>query len=88
MCVCVCVCEHACFYSPIQDLTPLELVKAARKAHGESIDVGTEDDLWSSLKDNEQLQTDDTVPRVTMSMPTHLEIGLLPPTTIPHDPGQ
>ena len=87
-CFCVCVCKHACFNSPLQDLTPLELVKAARKAHGESTDVGTEDDLWGSLKDNEELQTDDTLPRVTMSMPTHLEIGLLPPTTIPHAPGQ
>ena len=33
--VCVCVCVS----NPIQDLTPLELVKAARRAHGESIDV-------------------------------------------------
>ena len=29
-----------------QPLSPLELVKAARKAHGESTNVGSEVDLW------------------------------------------
>ena len=64
-------------------MNPLELVKAARKAHGESTEVGTEEDLWGP-RDGE-LHEDSTaaVPRVNMSMPTHLEIGLLPQTTVP-----
>ena len=72
----------------VQDLTPLELVKAARKAHGESIDVGTEEDLWGHGGEDEEHRGAATTSRVTMSMPTHLEIGLLPPTTIPHNQGQ
>ena len=63
-------------------------MKAARKAHGESTDVGTEEDLWGPLKAIEEHHADDTAPRVTMSMPTHLEIGLLPTSTVPPDPGQ
>ena len=34
----------------IQPISPLELVKAARKAHGESTDVGSESDLWGEDK--------------------------------------
>ena len=34
-------------------MTPLELVKAARKAHGESIDVGSEMDLWGEEKEDD-----------------------------------
>ena len=69
-------------------MSPLELVKAARKAHGESTDVGTEEDLWGLLKDHDgELQDDNATPRVNMSMPTHLEIGLLPQATIPHNTG-
>lgn len=36
-----CVCP-----TDLQPLSPLELVKAARKAHGESTDVGSQFDLW------------------------------------------
>ena len=36
-----------------QPLSPLELVKAARKAHGESVDVGSEVDLWGSHNEND-----------------------------------
>ena len=64
------------------------MVKAARKAHGESTDVGTEEDLWGPLKDSEERLADAAAPRVTMSMPTHLEIGLLPTSTVPPDQGQ
>ena len=70
---------------------PLELVKAARKAHGESTDVGTEEDLWGPQDSQVQAQSDSTaaaVPRVNMSMPTHLEIGLLPQATVPRDTGE
>ena len=71
-------------------MNPLELVKAARKAHGESTEVGTEEDLWGP-QDNQtthaQKDSSGAVPRVVMSMPTHLEIGLLPQTTMPPDAG-
>ena len=71
-------------------MNPLELVKAARKAHGESTEVGTEEDLWGP-QDNQtthpQKDSSGAVPRVNMSMPTHLEIGLLPQTTMPPDAG-
>lgn len=60
-------------------------MKAARKAHGESTDVGTEEDLWGPSKEQ---QRDVAEPRVNMSMPTHLEIGLLPPSNVPHQPGE
>ena len=65
-------------------------MKAARKAHGESTEVGTEEDLWGSQdKQATHAQKDSggAVPRVNMSMPTHLEIGLLPQTTMPPDAG-
>ena len=64
-------------------------MKAARKAHGESTDVGTEEDLWGPQDGQVHVHKDKkaSVPRVNMSMPTHLEIGLLPPTAIPHDTG-
>ena len=64
-------------------------MKAARKAHGESTDVGTEEDLWGPQDGQVHVHKDKTaaVPRVNMSMPTHLEIGLLPQTTMPHDTG-
>ena len=39
-------CKHLHPPPPPQPLTPLELVQAARKAHGESVEVGTEEDLW------------------------------------------
>lgn len=32
-------------------MCPLELVKAARQAHGESTEVGSECDLWGAEKD-------------------------------------
>ena len=65
-------------------------MKAARKAHGESTEVGTEEDLWGPQdKQTTHAQKDSggAVPRVNMSMPTHLEIGLLPQTTMPPDAG-
>ena len=60
-------------------------MKAAHKAHGESTDVGTEEDLWGPQDGQVHVHKDKkaAVPWVNMSMPTHLEIGLLPPTTIP-----
>ena len=71
------------FLTILQDLSPLELVKVARKAHGESIatDVGTEEDLWGPQDGQLNVHKDKkaAVPRVNMSMPTHLKIGLLPP---------
>ena len=35
-------------YVPVQHLTPLELVKAARRASGDTADVGTANNLWGS----------------------------------------
>ena len=65
-------------------------MKAARKAHGESTEVGTEEDLWGPRDKQVHEHKDSSAgvpPRVNMSMPTHLEIGLLPQTTIPQDTG-
>ena len=63
-------------------------MKAARKA--QSIEVGTEEDLWGpqdKQMTHAQKDSGGAVPRVNMSMPTHLEIGLLPQTTMPPDAG-
>lgn len=67
-----------------QPLSPLELVKAARKAWGDSTDVGTEQELWGPKIDKEKQQSGTTHQH---SMPTHLEIGKVPvSTSIQTDP--
>ena len=76
---------HAHTHTRTQPHTPLELVQAARKAHGESIDVGDEQELWGpTYEDSSKMNKQ-------VSMPTHLEIGLIPSTAIPsssHDYNQ
>ncbi|XP_064394347.1 protein Aster-B-like [Halichondria panicea] len=57
-------------------ISPLGLVQAARKARGESTDVGSEEELWGKHKDEAAHV------HPAMSLPTHLEIGVLPPTSV------
>ena len=58
MCLCV-------FVSPLQHLSPLELVKAARRASGDITDVGTADELWGS---------EDGCPSATVADSHHLMV--------------
>ena len=45
-------CRSECVFvylsPPLQHLRPLELVKAARRASGDTTDVGTADELWGA----------------------------------------
>ncbi len=38
-------------FASLQAISPLGLVQAARKARGESTDVGSEEELWGKHKD-------------------------------------
>jgi hypothetical protein len=62
-----------------QPESPLELVKAARKAWGDSMEVGSQEDLWGPNQPSSSGSSPET--RHRNSLPTHLEIGQVPTTT-------
>jgi hypothetical protein len=73
-----------------EHLSPLELVKAARRASGDITDVGTADELWGSEDGCPSATVADShhlMPKVTTSLPTVLptHVEIMPsPENSPH----
>ena len=85
--LCTCIIYNIRHFSPfflpslslfLQHLTPLELVKAARKASGDSAEVGTGDDLWGSGRGRSGSTSADTTQTVSCTSHVCIHVAKLP----------